>query len=102
MPQRHPSGVLSPAATVSGRALWLALGFKNARAFQRAKFAGRINLPLYPMPTQARGWYARADELMGYLAKRRSGGGAAIAPTGKHPRDDAPNNTTRGKGGAMT
>lgn len=102
MPQRHPSRVLSSPAIVRGRALWLALGFKNARAFQRAKSAGHIDLPLYPMPGQARGWYARADELADYLAKRRSGGGVAVAPAGKHSGNDAPDNKAGGKGGSMT
>ena len=102
MPHHHPSRVLSPPATVSGRALWLALGFKNARAFQRAKSAGHIDLPLYPIPTQARGWCARADELAGYLAKRRTGVCTAETSAGKHPRNDAPDNKTCGKGGPMT
>jgi len=59
---------LQPAATVSGAELWSALGFRNARAFQRAVKAGQVGVKLYPMPAQSRGWFARADELAAYLA----------------------------------
>jgi hypothetical protein len=55
-------------AEVSGRALWTALGFANERAFQRARQANAIALPLYPIGGQARGVYARSDELAVYLA----------------------------------
>lgn len=54
---------------VSGRALWQALGFANERAFQRARRANRLDLPLYPVPGKARGVYARSDDLARYLAQ---------------------------------
>jgi hypothetical protein len=53
---------------VSGRALWQALGFANERAFQRARQANQVQIPLYPLPGQARGVYARSDDLARYLA----------------------------------
>jgi len=53
---------------VSGRELWLELGFRNERAFQRARKAGTITLRLYPIAGQARGVYARSDELAAHLA----------------------------------
>lgn len=102
MPQRHPSKVLSSSPTVSGRSLWSALGFKNARAFQRAHAAGRIDVPLYPVPGQARGWCARADELAEYLAKRRGSLCTAEASAGGHLRNDVLDNEPPGKGGSMS
>ncbi|GAB6194895.1 hypothetical protein PAGU2595_001940 [Lysobacter xanthus] len=65
MPQREPT---SPYTRVSGQSLWQALGFANERAFQRARLAKTISLSLYPMPGQARGVYARSDELAAHLA----------------------------------
>jgi hypothetical protein len=53
---------------VAGRALWQALGFANERAFQRARKANAIQVPLYPASEQSRGVYARSDELVAYLA----------------------------------
>ena len=53
--------------TVQGEALWRALGFKNERAFQRARQRGWSELPLYPIAGQSRGLYARLDELTTYL-----------------------------------
>lgn len=52
---------------VSGRTLWQALGFANERAFQRARRANQVPIPLYPLPGQARGVYARSDDLARYL-----------------------------------
>lgn len=54
---------------VSGRALWHALGFANERAFQRARKAKQVPIPLYPAPGKARGVYARSDDLLSYLAR---------------------------------
>ena len=58
----------APIVPVSGRALWHALGFANERAFQRARQANQVPIPLYPLPGQARGVYARSDDLARYLA----------------------------------
>lgn len=66
MPRSEPPNSYSQ---VSGRRLWNALGFTNERAFQRARQAKAISLPLYPIPGQARGVYARSDELAAYLAR---------------------------------
>jgi hypothetical protein len=63
------SKVLPPIVPVSGRALWQALGFANERAFQRARHANQLDLPLYPVPGKARGVYARSDDLARYLAR---------------------------------
>ena len=54
---------------VSGRALWQALGFANERAFQRARQASQLDIPLYPLAGKARGVYARSDDLARYLAR---------------------------------
>jgi len=54
---------------ISGRALWQALGFANERAFQRARQAYQVHIPLYPMPGNARGVCARSDDLANYLAR---------------------------------
>lgn len=53
---------------VSGSSPWKALGYTNERAFQRARQSNSIALTLYPMPGQARGVYARSDDLAAYLA----------------------------------
>lgn len=53
---------------VSGRTLWQALGFANERAFQRARQANQVPIPLYPIPGKGRGVYARSDDLARYLA----------------------------------
>lgn len=54
---------------VSGRDLWQSLGFANERAFQRARRANLVKIPLYPLPGMARGVYARSDDLANYLAE---------------------------------
>lgn len=64
MARRIPFPTPSP---VQGEALWRALGFKNERAFQRARQQGWAELPLYPIPGRSRGVYARADELAAFL-----------------------------------
>ena len=65
---RTKPGVAPSIVPVSGRALWQALGFANERAFQRARQANQVPIPLYPLPGQARGVYARSDDLARYLA----------------------------------
>jgi hypothetical protein len=70
---------IKPVATVRGVALWKSLGFKNERAFQRAYKAGLVGVRLYPIPGQSRGWYARADELTVYLAKKGATNNAGSA-----------------------
>jgi len=54
---------------VVGKELREALGFRSERSFQRARQCGAISVPLYPIPGQARGVYARSDELAAYLAQ---------------------------------
>lgn len=66
---RAKPATASPVVPVSGRALWQALGFSNERAFQRARRALLVGVPLYPQPGKARGVYARSDELAAYLAQ---------------------------------
>lgn len=65
---RTKPGIAPSIVPVSGRALWQALGFANERAFQRARQAHQVPIPLYPLPGQARGVYARSDELARHLA----------------------------------
>jgi hypothetical protein len=56
--------------TLRGRELWVALGFKNERAFQRAKSAGAVTVPLYPIPHQSRGVYALKTDVEEFLNKQ--------------------------------
>lgn len=57
---------------VTGRDLWIALGYGSERAFQRACAQKKVPVRLYPILGQSRGVYARADELAAYLAKKTS------------------------------
>ena len=50
-------------AIVAGDDLIKALGFNSARAFQRARQLGTLQLRLYPVPGQSRGVYAFADDI---------------------------------------
>lgn len=80
---------IKPATFVRGTDLWMALGFNNARAFQRAYRTGRIGLRLYPIPGQSRGVFARADELATFLAKSGSKAMDPPAAKGAASGDDA-------------
>ncbi len=60
----------TPRSVVQGEALWRTLGFKNERAFQRARQSGWSEVPLYPIAGQSRGVYARLDELMAYVERQ--------------------------------
>lgn len=60
---------------VQGAALWASLGFRNERAFQRARESGWSKVPLYPAAGQSRGVYARLDELRAYLEGSAAAGG---------------------------
>lgn len=51
---------------VTGEGLRVALGFRNERAFQRARKSGRLQLRLYPSP-DGKSVYARSDELAAFL-----------------------------------
>lgn len=64
---------LYPTRRVAGDTLWRALGFKNARAFQRARSRGAIALRLYPDPATG-GVYALADDLDRHLAAKEEAG----------------------------
>lgn len=62
MTVRKPPFSNSLVGSLRGEALWRALGFRSERSFQRAKEAGKIAVPLYPILGQSRGVYAlRAD-----------------------------------------
>lgn len=50
-------------SVLTGEALWKALGFKNVRAFQRARAAKQIEVALYPIPGQSRGLFAFQAEV---------------------------------------
>jgi hypothetical protein len=62
---------LYPAKRIGGTALWKALGFKNARAFQRARAQETIAIRLYPDLTTG-GVYALADDIARILADKES------------------------------
>lgn len=51
---------------VTGKSLWAALGFRNERAFQRARKTGQLQLRLYPL-ADGKSVYARSDELAALL-----------------------------------
>jgi hypothetical protein len=82
MVSRDSGNPIKPVATVRGAALWRSLGFKNDRAFQRACKAGLVGVRMYPIPGQSRGWFARADELAAYLAKKEQVAAGFEAPEG--------------------
>lgn len=97
MKQRRPPTERLSIATLQGAALWRALGFKNERAFQRAVQAGRIGIPLYPVPGQSRGWFARVDD----VARYRAGQHLATThdkplPGAALPRPEAPRQAEKG------
>ena len=91
---RSPASI-QPIATVRGADLWRALGFDNARAFQRAHQAGRIGLRLYPIPGQSRGLMARADELAAYLVKTEGSALASAVADRAGPNDEPSSNCAR-------
>jgi hypothetical protein len=67
----HQSNPIARSGILRGEALWRALGFKNEKAFQRARVAGKIPIPLYPVPQQSRGVYALKADVEDFLAKQR-------------------------------
>ena len=64
----HPH--INSPRIVAGKRLWEALGFKNERAFQRARKSGLLRLKLYPLADN-KSVYARSDELSEFLRSRR-------------------------------
>lgn len=66
---RQPSQIAKPAV-LRGEALWRTLGFKNEKAFQRARASGKVGVPLYPIPEQSRGVYALKADVQRYLARQ--------------------------------
>jgi hypothetical protein len=70
-------------AVVTGADLIKALGFNNARAFQRARQLGRLTVPLYPIPGQARGVYALLEDVKAFQR-------ATAAATRKRPSPPEP------------
>jgi hypothetical protein len=67
----HQSNPIARSSILRGEALWRALGFKNEKAFQRARASGKIPVPLYPVPQQSRGVYALKADVEDFLAKQR-------------------------------
>lgn len=65
---------------LAGKALWMALGYTNARAFQRAVVAGQVAVPLFPFRGLSGSVYARSDDVEGYLAKRAAAGDLERSP----------------------
>lgn len=65
---------------VQGPAQWKALGFRNERAFQRARQGGWSEVPVYPVTGQSRGVYARLDELNAYLERKAAAAGGEGGP----------------------
>jgi hypothetical protein len=57
------------SSTVRGKELWQSLGFRNERAWYRARQAGWAEVRLYPLRGE-KGVFARADELSAYLKKK--------------------------------
>ena len=70
-PQSNKAGI----QTVQGEALWKALGFRNERAFQRARQNGWAEVALFPISNQSRGVYARLDDLNAFLQRKAASAG---------------------------
>lgn len=64
---------------LKGAELWKALGFKNERAFQRARERG-IELHLYPIPG-SKGVWARSSDVKAFLERA-----AAAHPSPNEPK----------------
>lgn len=62
--------IVEQKKVVTGTALIAALGFGSARAFQRARQAGQIEVKLYPIPGQSRGLYALQADIDQWSAAR--------------------------------
>ena len=103
MTQHHPPKERLSIATLEGPALWKALGFKNARAFQRAIETGRIGIPLYPMPGQSRGWFARVEDVATHRASSAPAKGISEgqSPGSRSPVPEAPRNAAAPSESAM-
>jgi len=71
MSHRLPK-LIAKAAILRGETLWRALGFKNEKAFQRARARGKIRIPLYPVPYQSRGVYALKTDVDAFLKATRT------------------------------
>ena len=56
---------------LQGEALWKALGYANAKAFQRARARGEVSIPLYPVPGQSRGVFAKREDVERWRAEHR-------------------------------
>ena len=69
--QHRQPNLLARRAVLRGEALWRALGFKNEKAFQRARAAGKIAVRFYPIPRQSRGVYALKEDVEDFLAQQR-------------------------------
>lgn len=72
MPAPDPTRFRHSPQRLQGDALWKALGFANAKAFQRARARGDVSIPLYPIPGQSRGVFAKREDVERWRAERRS------------------------------
>lgn len=87
MTRRPPSrSRCLPPRSLQGEALWKALGFRNVRAFQRARQRGAISVPLYPV-AGTRGVYALAEHVEQWLAERQQ---QALVVDGRDSITDSP------------
>ena len=57
--------------TLRGEALWRALRYENAKAFQRDRARGLVPIPLYPIPGQGRAYYALRADVEKFLAEKK-------------------------------
>lgn len=51
---------------ISGRDLWISMGFSNAAAFRQAKAQWRLTIPVFSLPNR-RGTYAFTQHVAGWL-----------------------------------
>lgn len=72
MPDPDPTRFRHSPQRLQGDALWKALGFANAKAFQRARARGDLSIPLYPIPGQSRGVFAKREDVERWRAERNS------------------------------
>ncbi len=70
MPLRKRGLKINKVEVLTGERLWRALGFKSLRSFQRAMAKGEIRIPLFPIPGQSRGVFARIPDVEAFRARR--------------------------------
>lgn len=69
MPKLRKNNLVKRSPVLRGELLWRALGYESERTFQRAKAAGKIGVPLYPIHGHPTGVYALRADVERFRAK---------------------------------